>query len=467
MCFNIQVKSCVNLIKQSQKKIMSIQLPSDSCTVCILGLGYIGLPLATAIVQNTQHKVIGFDINHTRLNQLKSGIDVTDSMAEQAILDFAANSYLTNDPTAIASAHVFIVTVPTPIDDHNVPDLNPLLKASESIRQAIESSVICSSKKTKRIIIFESTVFPGATENCCLPILERSGMLKLGRDFELGYSPERLSPGLNAKPLEEIAKVVSATDYGTSQWLAQFYGSFIKAEVHIAPNIMTAEAAKITENIQRDVNIALMNELSIVYSQMGIDIHDVLAAASTKWNFMPFRPGLVGGHCIGVDPYYLIYEAQRVGQDTRLINSARIVNNNMTGWIARKITKEYNRKGYGIVNESRLLLLGATFKEDCPDTRNSKALLLAKLLHEYGFDVTISDHNVKHCDVQKLESEPYSIKQYPTGKYHCIVFAVGHKEFRENWIDILDCHSLNNANYKTMVVDMINIISKERADLRF
>ncbi len=356
-------------------------------TIAVVGLGYVGLPVAAAFARC--FSVVGFDIDTRRIAQLREGIDRTHEVAPEAL----ANSRLafTDDPSRLRECDFFIVAVPTPVDDANMPDLRPLLAASRTVGGAL---------KPGAIVVFESTVYPGATEEACIPALEAASGLVHGRDFFVGYSPERINPGDRKHTFTRIRKIVSACDAATLDEVARVYEAVVEAGVHRAASIKVAEAAKVIENTQRDLNIALMNELAVLFKRMGIDTHEVLEAAGSKWNFMPFKPGLVGGHCIGVDPYYLTYQAERLGYIPQVILAGRRINDNMGRFVARSLVKLMLQRGIDVAR-SRVGVMGITFKENCPDVRNSKAADIVHELRDHGVDVVLSDPLAHAEDVQR------------------------------------------------------------------
>jgi len=438
-------------------------LPSNSCTVAVVGLGYVGMPLALLISRHTDHSVIGFDVDEERITALESLVDTTGETSKEELSTFFRKSGVSNKKEDLLKASVFIIAVPTPIDEYNNPDLTYIREATEMVQGVLVHKKRCLGYEEKAVVIYESTVYPGVTDDICVPILVEGGFVELSKDFEVGYSPERVSPGKGSKKLTDIVKIVSGNNEEMREWMSRFYSSFISAGVFIASSIKVAEAAKILENIQRDVNIALMNEASVLFKRLDVDIHDVIDAASSKWNFVDFRPGIVGGHCIGVDPYYLIHIAKKHRYSLRLMSSARDVNESMPGWLARSIVKEFNRRGVGKVGDSRVLLLGATFKEDCPDLRNSKSLLIAKLLKEYGFEVDVVDcvnGGGYHVDESGYE---HTICQTPRGRYQLIIFAVKHAEYRKEFVGILEDHKSDGG---CLVVDLKDAIPKAYSDLR-
>ena len=390
-------------------------------TINIIGLGYVGLPLAVAFSE--KYKVIGFDIATWRIEELKKGynrtLEVEEDELKRAIdrgLEF------TNNLEDIKKANIHIVTVPTPIDKHKNPDLTPLIKASESVGSVL---------KKGDIVIYESTVFPGCTEEVCVPILEEKSNLKFNKDFFVGYSPERINPGDKKHTVTKIKKVTSGSTPEVAKEINELYASIIEAGTHLAPSIKVAEAAKVIENAQRDINIAFVNELALIFDKLNIDTKDVLEAAGTKWNFLKFTPGLVGGHCIGVDPYYLTYKAKEIGYHPEIILAGRRLNDNMGIFVANKMIKLMIQKGHTIKG-SRVLVLGITFKENCPDIRNSKVIDVIRELQEFGINVDVYD---PWADKEEVKRE-YSINLIENGElriesYDGVVLAVAHKEFKE------------------------------------
>lgn len=391
--------------------------------IAVIGLGYVGLPLARLFA--TKYSVIGFDINETRVNSLNSGFDSTlevDSETLKAVLVDDSNSeiglYCTNVLEDIAACNYFIVTVPTPVDKNNRPDLTPLYKSSESVGKIL---------KKGDVVIYESTVYPGVTEEQCVPVLEKVSGLKFNEDFFAGYSPERINPGDKEHTVEKILKVTSGSTPEIGLKVDALYKSVIIAGTHLAPSIKVAEAAKVIENSQRDINIAFVNELAKIFNLMNIDTQEVLTAAATKWNFLPFKPGLVGGHCIGVDPYYLAQRAQEFGYHPEIILAGRRLNDSMGEYVASQIVKLMIKKGVS-VNGAHLLMLGITFKENCPDVRNTKIVDVIKALKEYGIVVTIYDPLANVEEVKK-EYKLETINSLPIEKFDAIVLGVAHKEF--------------------------------------
>ena len=389
------------------------EIQSKNKRIAVIGLGYVGLPLALEFAK--KYSVIGFDINQTRVEQMKLHIDPSEEL-ESSAFD-GCDITFTSKPEDIKNAHFFIVAVPTPIDNHNIPNLKPLLSATELVGKAL---------KKGDYVVYESTVYPGATEEDCLPILEELSGLTLGVDFKLGYSPERINPGDKVYTLTNILKIVSGNDAEALETIANVYGSIINKGIHKASSIKVAEAAKIIENTQRDVNIALMNELSMIFQKMGINTYEVLEAAGTKWNFYKVSPGLVGGHCIGVDPYYLTYKAIQLKHHAQIITSGRSINDNMPIYLAKNILKEINNAGK-VLKHSRVLIMGATFKENVSDIRNSKIFDTITELESFGIEVNLIDPYANAEEVQK--EYKFSLTKEPHGKYDVIVVAVKHKEY--------------------------------------
>jgi UDP-N-acetyl-D-galactosamine dehydrogenase len=394
-------------------------MPRSQRSISVIGLGYVGLPVAVAF--GHKHRVVGFDINAERIAELKRGEDRTGEVDGAALK--AADILFTADATDLKSADFHIVAVPTPIDDAYQPDLSALRDASRSVGRQL---------KRGDIVVYESTVYPGLTEEVCLPILERESGLTGGKDFTLGYSPERINPGDKEHTFTTITKVVSGQDAATLEIVAEVYGSVVTAGVHCAASIRVAEAAKVIENTQRDLNIALMNELATLFNRMGIDTRDVLAAARTKWNFLPFEPGLVGGHCIGVDPYYLTYAAERLGYHPEVILAGRRINDGMGAFVAREAVKRLIRRG-GVIQGARVTVLGLTFKENVPDLRNSKVVDMIRELEGYGLVVQVNDPLASAAEAD----EEHGITLTPIEQLspaQAVVLAVAHEAYRrEGW----------------------------------
>lgn len=391
--------------------------------IAVIGLGYVGLPLARLFA--TKYSVIGFDINESRVSSLKSGTDTTLEVEDDVLQSVLVNKtdekeglYCTTSITDIAECNYYIVTVPTPVDKNNRPDLTPLYKSSETVGKVL---------KKGDIVIYESTVYPGVTEEQCVPVLEQVSGLKFNEDFFAGYSPERINPGDKEHTVEKILKVTSGSTPEIGLKVDDLYKSVITAGTHLAPTIKVAEAAKVIENSQRDINIAFVNELAKIFNLMNIDTQEVLTAASTKWNFLPFKPGLVGGHCIGVDPYYLAQRAQEFGYHPEIILAGRRLNDSMGEYVASQIVKLMIKKGIS-VNGAELLMLGITFKENCPDVRNTKIVDVIKALKDYGIVVTIFDPLANNEEVNK-EYKLETINSMPEKKFDALVLGVAHSEF--------------------------------------
>lgn len=413
--------------------------------IAVVGLGYVGLPLAVYFAK--KFDVTGFDINQKRIDELKNYSDATGELASEELkqtgVSFASN------PAELRGAKLIIATVPTPIDDHKLPNLAPLVKASGTIGENLEKG---------SIVVYESTVYPGVTEDICVPIIEEKSGLKCGVDFKVGYSPERINPGDREHTLSGIVKVVSAQDAETTELLSALYGSIVKAGIHAAPDIRTAEAAKVIENIQRDLNIALMNELALIFNKLGINTNDVLKAAGTKWNFLPFKPGLVGGHCIGVDPYYLTYKAEEIGYQPHVILAGRRVNDQMGKYVAEQTIKRLIQASKP-VKGCRVLIMGITFKENVKDIRNTRVVDIYGELKEYGVQVYVHDPLANPGEV-KGEYDIDLIPDIGTGKpYDAIVIAVSHKEFLDYGLSRL--RSL--AGDEPVLIDIKSVYTKKEA----
>jgi len=387
--------------------------------IAIIGLGYVGLPLAHAF--SYKYDVVGFDISKDRIEELNNGIDRTLELSNTQIKDAILNNVVfTNLVNEIMDCNVYIVTVPTPINKNKKPDLSSLIKASESVGSVLNKG---------DIVIYESTVYPGATEEDCVPILEKFSNLQFNKDFFCGYSPERINPGDKNHTVTKIVKVTSGSTPEIGKKIDDLYASVISAGTYLAPSIKVAEAAKVIENSQRDINIAFVNELAIIFKKLDIDTNAVLDAASTKWNFLPFRPGLVGGHCIGIDPYYLTHKAQQVGHNPEVILAGRKINDNMGIYVANQVVKLMIKKGHK-VDGARVLVLGITFKENCPDIRNSKVIDVVQELKDFGCNVDISDYWADKGEVRhayNLELTYDSNYQ----DYNAIVLAVAHDKYRK------------------------------------
>ena len=394
--------------------------------IAVVGLGYVGLPLARLFA--TKYSVVGFDINQKRVDELNSGIDSTLEI-EQPLLESVllknkiskdTGLIFSNNMEEIKDCNYYVITVPTPVDKNNRPDLTPLYKSSETVAKVL---------KKGDIVIYESTVYPGVTEDECVPVLERISGLKFNVDFFAGYSPERINPGDKLHTVEKILKVTACSTSVFGIKVNDLYKSVIIAGTHLAPTIRVAEAAKVIENSQRDINIAFVNELSKIFNLLGINTHDVLEAAGTKWNFLPFKPGLVGGHCIGVDPYYLAQKAQEMGYHPEIILAGRRLNDSMGEYVASQVVKLMIKKGV-VVNGAHLLMLGITFKENCPDVRNTKIVDVVAALKDYGIEVSIYDPWANPLEV-KHEYGLETVNALPNYKYDAIILGVAHNEFSE------------------------------------
>ena len=420
--------------------------PLNNCCVAVIGLGYVGLPLAVEFAKPQgcrrtgaplHRRVIGFDINDLRLEQLRQGIDRTNEISGEE-LQAAQLLEFTNDSALLAEADVFVVTVPTPIDSAKRPDLTPLEKASATVGKALKARA--AQGASTPVVIYESTVYPGATEEVCVPILERESGLRFNEGFLCGYSPERINPGDNEHKLTTITKVTSGSTPAAAEWVDGFYGTIIEAGTHLAPSIKVAEAAKVIENTQRDLNIALVNELAIIFRQMEIDTLDVLEAAGTKWNFLPFRPGLVGGHCIGVDPYYLTYKAEQLGYYPQVVLAGRRINDGMGRWVVEQLVLEMARRGH-VIAGAKVLVLGLSFKENCPDLRNTRVVDVIAALQRYRMELVLVDPWV---DVEEARWE-YGLTVLATipasSRYEAVIAAVAHRQFvgipEASWQELL------------------------------
>lgn len=416
--------------------------------ICIIGLGYVGLPLAAAFGQHRE--VIGFDIDPGRIAELRRGEDRTRELAPQ---ELAAAQFLkfTSDPAEIADCSIYIVTVPTPVDASHRPDLSPLLAAS-----AIVGGVL----KPGDLVIYESTVYPGATEEDCVPVLEARSGLKFNADFFAGYSPERINPGDKQRRLKDVVKVTSGSTPEVAERVDALYREVVAAGTHKAESIRVAEAAKVIENSQRDINIALVNELAKIFNKMGIDTQAVLEAAGTKWNFLPFRPGLVGGHCIGVDPYYLTHKAEQLGYHPEILLAGRRLNDGMGAYVAGEMVKAMLKRGLPVAG-ARVLVMGLTFKENCPDLRNTRVIDVVRELQQYGALVDVYD---PHADPEEAQEE-YGIPLLPEpgqGAYAGIVLAVAHSEFRAMGAEAIRALGAEGA----VLYDLKYVLAPEEADLR-
>ena len=417
----------------------------------VLGLGYVGLPLAIEFAKKFQ--VVGYDINHKRVNELESYQDSNYQITIDELYDLMHTNgnnglFISSDPSRLKKCNVFIVTVPTPIDDFKAPNLQPLLKATR---------LISTFLKRGDVVIYESTVYPGCTEEDCVPVLEAVSGLKYNQDFFCGYSPERINPGDKVNTLTKIRKLTSGSTPKTADFVDSLYREIILAGTYKAPSIKVAEAAKSIENAQRDINISFMNELALIFDRMGIDTQDVLEAAATKWNFLPFKPGLVGGHCIGVDPYYLVHKAIRLGYHPEVILSGRRVNDNMGMYIANKIVKLLISRNV-LISQSRVLVLGFAFKENCNDIRNTKVIDIVEELKGYQINVDVYDPLVNQLEVK--EQYKIDLVSRINTEYEAIVLAVAHQEFKT-----LDLKSISRNN-QTVIYDIKSFLERSLVDER-
>lgn len=422
----------------------SLPISTSDIRIAVIGLGYVGLPLARLF--STKFKTIGFDVNAARVKALMEGHDATLEVEDELLQAAIANGFVCSaNLDDIRDCNFYVIAVPTPVDKNNRPDLTPLIKASKTVGKVISRG---------DIVVYESTVYPGATEEDCLPVVERVSGLKLNQDFFAGYSPERINPGDKEHTVEKIKKVTSGSTPETGRIVNDVYRSVITAGTHLAPTIRVAEAAKVIENSQRDINIAFVNELAKIFNKMGIDTQDVLTAAGTKWNFLPFKPGLVGGHCIGVDPYYLAQAAQRMGYNPEIILAGRRMNDGMGEYVAEQVVKLMLKKGIQVLG-SKVLILGFTFKENCPDVRNTKVIDIIKTLKDYSVDVTIYDPWA-NPSIAKHEYGVDVLNELPEGAFDGVVLAVAHNEFQQ-----LDISNITNG--KSVVYDVKGMM-KEGVD---
>ena len=418
-------------------------------TIAVIGLGYVGLPLAVEF--GKKRTVIGFDIKHQRVFELASGVDHTLECSAEELKE-AKHLSFTSESEQLKKAQVFIVTVPTPVDKANRPDLTPLVKASETVGKVL---------KLGDVVIYESTVYPGATEEVCVPVLEKYSGLVFNKDFYCGYSPERINPGDKEHRLPSIRKVTSGSTAEVAECVDGLYAEIITAGTYKASSIKVAEAAKVIENTQRDVNIALMNELSLIFNKLGIDTLEVLLAAGTKWNFLPFRPGLVGGHCIGVDPYYLTHKAQELGYHPEVILAGRRINDSMAEHVADETVKLMLKKGLSVLG-SKVLVLGLTFKENCPDVRNTKVVDIVKGLLAYNTLVDVYDPWVDLKEA-KAEYGLNCLSSMPENNaYSAVILAVGHDQFKAMGIDGIKAFAVENA----VIFDVKSVLDKASVDGR-
>jgi len=412
--------------------------------ICIVGLGYVGLPLAVAFAEKFQ--VVGFDVNNNRIKELRDGYDGTLEVESSLLKSVSHNIVYTDDICSARDCDVYIVTVPTPVNSINQPNLEPLIKASRTVGSVLDRG---------DIVVYESTVYPGVTEDICVPELEKSSKMKFNKDFFCGYSPERINPGDKKHTVTKILKVTSGSTPEIANQIDMLYKAVITAGTYLASSIRVAEASKVIENTQRDVNIALINELALIFNQMGIDTSEVIEAASTKWNFIKLTPGLVGGHCIGVDPYYLTFKAEEIGYKPDLILAARQINNGMGKYIADKTIGEMIKAGKTLKG-SEVLMLGVTFKENCPDMRNTKVVDIIEELKSVGISVDVYDPWLDHKAIECWYK--HGIIENPLNaekKYDAIVVAVGHKQFKE--YSSSDYYALSNG--ESVIIDVKNIVS--------
>ncbi len=417
-------------------------------TICVIGQGYVGLPLAVEF--GKKYPTFGFDIKEDRIQELQNGIDSTLECSPEELKEATLLSYTTKLED-IAAANVYIVTVPTPIDEYKTPNLTPLIKASEMLGKVV---------KKGDYVIYESTVYPGATEDDCIPLIEKHSGLKLNQDFYAGYSPERINPGDKEHRVTNILKVTSGSTPEAAEFIDRLYQSIITAGTHKASSIKVAEAAKVIENTQRDVNIALVNELSLIFDKMGIDTLEVLEAAGTKWNFLPFRPGLVGGHCIGVDPYYLTYKAQSIGYHPEMILSGRRINDGMSQHIAEKVLRLMTRNKIQVV-DSNILVMGLTFKENCPDIRNTKVVDVVHELQGFHANIDIYDPWANAEEVRK-EYDLNLVETPSKGHYDAVVVCVAHDQIKK--MSIADIKALCKDNH--IIYDVKHVLDKNAVDGR-
>jgi len=420
----------------------------EQARIAVIGLGYVGLPLAAAF--GKRYRTVGFDIDAKRVRELQSHHDHTLEVSAEALRDSSQLEF-SSDAEALKGCNVFIVTVPTPIDEYKRPDLRPLESASRTVGRAIAPG---------GIVVYESTVYPGATEEICIPIVERESGLGYNRDFYAGYSPERINPGDPHHRLETIMKVTSGSTPEAADFVDRLYGSIIHAGTHKASSIRVAEAAKVIENTQRDVNIALINELALIFNKMGIDTEAVLQAAGTKWNFLPFRPGLVGGHCIGVDPYYLTHKAQSIGYHPEIILAGRRLNDSMGGYVVSQLVKAMTKRRIH-VQGARVLVMGLTFKENCPDLRNTRIVDIVKELGDYNVDVDVYDPWVEAEEaVHEYGITP--VAKPDEGKYDAVILAVAHHQFKD--LGAEGIRKLGKPEH--ILYDLKYVLSPAESDLR-
>ena len=415
----------------------------------LIGLGYVGMPIAVAFAKKVQ--VIGFDLNKEKIEAYKSGHDATKEVGDEEIAKSTVE--FTSDPADLKKAKFHIVAVPTPINQDKTPDLHPVESASEILGRNLTKG---------SVVVYESTVYPGVTEDICVPILERESQLKCGTDFKIGYSPERINPGDKLHRLDNIKKIVSGMDAETLETVASVYELVIEAGVHRAGSIKVAEAAKVVENSQRDINIAFINELAMAFDKMGIDTNEVIDAMNTKWNALGFRPGLVGGHCIGVDPYYFVYEAERLGYHSRIISAGRQINDDMPAFVGEQIVKQLVLAGKK-VRDARIVFFGATFKENCPDVRNSKIMEILKHLEQYEMKPLLVDAWADPNEVSRSYGYELSGEEQVHGA-DCIVLAVAHEEYKKRTLSQWDAFFGSAANSEKVIVDIKGILDTKEVE---
>ena len=427
----------INRLKNKEEKIS------------VIGLGYVGLPLAVEFAK--KYDVVGFDINAKKIEKYLNGIDVTNEVGNEAVQNTTV--HFTSDESKLRDCKFHIIAVPTPINIDKTPNLNPVISASKTVGRNLTKG---------SIVVYESTVYPGTTEEICIPILEEESGLKFAVDFKVGYSPERINPGDKVNTLTKIVKVVSGSDEEALEVISKVYGSIIEAGIYKAESIKVAEAAKVIENAQRDINIAFMNELSMIFNKMDIDTKSVLKAAGTKWNFLKFTPGLVGGHCIGVDPYYFIYKAEQLGYHSQIILAGRKVNDDMGQYVANNIIKKMIQAGQ-VIKGSKVAIFGITFKENCADVRNTRVVDVINELKEYGVDVIVHDPIAEKEEVYR-EYGIQLVEKHELNNLNCVVFAVAHDEFKEGYgFEFLE---KLYATDKKVLIDIKHILDKKECEQR-
>ncbi len=421
---------------------------TNDVKIAVTGLGYVGMPLAIGFAQ--KYDVIGFDTNKAKVEQYINGVDLTNEVGFEALKE--STVHFTSDAAELRKANFHIIAVPTPVNMDKTPDLDPVIGASKTVGANLSAG---------SIVVYESTVYPGVTEDICVPILEKESGLRCGVDFKIGYSPERINPGDKVHRLSTIKKIVSGMDAETLETIADVYESIITAGVHRAPNIKVAEAAKVVENSQRDINIAFMNELAMVFDRMGINTQDVLAAMNTKWNALGFVPGLVGGHCIGVDPYYFIYQAEKLGYHSQIIAAGRKVNDGMGEFVAHAAIKQMIQAGL-TVRDAKVLVMGITFKENCPDSRNTKVVDIINTLKEYGISPVVVD---PMADPEIVKAE-YGIDLQPLDEcknVNCIIFAVAHETYKNMSFTEIETLFKEGNNSSKVMIDIKGIVNQQKA----